>query len=268
MLLAAESGIMSSLPRFYLPPSAWLSQPLMLDGDEAHHCLSVMRRGVGDRVEIFDGAGRYATAQITAIEAKKPLLQIEEEAQTPQSPVQLSLLQAIPKGSNMELIIEKAVELGVNHIYPIMSQRTVVQISGKDAAKKQQKWQRLVLEACKQCRQNWLPEVHEPMQLDRVWAVLPEHDLRLVAAIQPDAQSIRSTVKHQVEKKGQYLGSALVMIGPEGDYTPDEYTAARAHGCIPITLGSIILRVETATLFCLSVIKHELGEEAAVHKAK
>lgn len=240
----------------------------MLDGDEAHHCLSVMRRGVGDRVEIFDGVGRYATARITAVEGKKPLLQVEENAQTPQPSVQLSLLQAIPKGSNMELIIEKAVELGVSHIYPVMSQRTVVQVSGKDAAKKQQKWQRLVLEACKQCRQNWLPTVHEPLQLERVWDILPEHDLRLVAAIQSDSQSIRAAIRHQAAQKGQHLESALVMIGPEGDYTPDEYGTARVHGCIPVTLGSIILRVETATLFCLSVLKHELGEEAAVHNAK
>lgn len=244
-------------PRFHLAPAAWHSpSTLILEGDEAHHCHSVMRRGIGDEVQIFDGAGRCVRATITSSSSKRVELQAVDGTDAKSEPpaVQITLLQAIPKGSNIELIIEKAVELGVQHIYPVLTEHTVVKLKAEDAAKKQSKWQRIALEACKQCGQNWLPEVHTPMAYSQVWQQLPQHDLRLIAAILPQSESFKTVLS----RGSANPASVLIAIGPEGDFSANEYQTALEAGCQPVTLGSIILRVETAAMFCLSVLSHEL----------
>ena len=242
-----------SLPRFYLPPPRWNPEALALEDEEAKHCVQVLRKGVGDEIMVFNGRGAWAKAALTSASSKKVELQCFETGETAAPPVSITLLQAIPKGSNMDLIVEKAVELGVNAIVPVMTERTVVQIDAKEAPKKQAKWQRIALEACKQCGQNWLPEVHPPLTFEKAWGRLPEHDLRLVAAILPDSQSLKSTLRSSP-------ASVLMLIGPEGDLTPTEYATARTHRCLPISLGPIILRVETAAMYCLSVLNHELRQ--------
>ena len=240
-----------SPPRFYIPVEQWNSDAPVLEGDEAHHCISVMRRGVGDQVVVFDGAGRHAQAQIISSNGKRLELKFIHLHQTPPPSVTITLLQAIPKGANMELIIEKAVELGVNEIVPVMTERTVVKLDAKEALKKREKWQRIALETCKQCGQDWLPRVHAPQQFDGVWNQLPAHELRLVAALQPDALGLKAILSSKPQ-------SALIAIGPEGDFTPAEYASARAQGCLPLSLGPIVLRVETAALCCLSVLSYEM----------
>ena len=154
----------------------------------------------------------------------------------------------------MEWIIEKAVELGVNAIFPVLTERTVVKLDAKDAAKKQEKWQRVAIEACKQCGQNWLPKVHTPAPFLTALDSLPAHDLKIIAALQPDARALREITNLQ----SQITKSAAVTIGPEGDFTPDEYTTARERGYAPITLGPLVLRVETAALYALSILRYEL----------
>ena len=240
-----------SLPRFFIPPESWNSEALMLDGDEAHHCSAVMRCGAGDHIIVFNGAGSHAEALIVSGTVKRvelTCLKLHEESPPA---VSITLLQAIPKGANMELIVEKAVELGVNEIIPVMTERTVVRLNAKEALKKQEKWQRIALAACKQCGQNWLPRVQVPQSFSTVWSALPSHDLRLVAALQEDAQPLKAILSNN-------LKSALILIGPEGDLSVEEYSTARRHGCLPMTLGPVVLRVETAALYCLSVLGHEL----------
>jgi 16S rRNA (uracil1498-N3)-methyltransferase len=246
-----------SLPRFFIPPESWNPDALVLDGDEAHHCSAVMRRGAGEHIIVFNGAGSHAEASIVSGTAKRVELTCVNLQQEPPPTVSITLLQAIPKGSNMELIIEKAVELGVNGIVPVMSERTVVRLDAKEAAKKQEKWQRIALAACKQCGQNWLPRIHVPQSFSTVWSALPSHDLRLVAALQNDARTLK-TILAEIPK------SVLILIGPEGDLTAEEYSTAREHGCVPMTLGPVVLRVETAAMYCLSVLGHELRLESSL----
>jgi 16S rRNA (uracil1498-N3)-methyltransferase len=160
-----------SLARFYLPQI----DEGALTGDEAKHCSQVMRRRVGDWIRVFDGKGTEAQAEIVSISAKRVEIRVLDKRRAAPPPVSLSLIQAIPKGANMELIIEKAVELGVNAIWPVLTERTVVKLDAKEAQKKQEKWQRVALEASKQCGQNWLPEVHLPETLGKVLEHLENH---------------------------------------------------------------------------------------------
>ncbi len=244
--------------RFHLPDLGANA----LEGDEAKHCAQVLRKHVGDQIIVFDSAGNEATAEITAISTKQVDLKILERRETPAPAVSISLIQAIPKGANMEWIIEKAVELGVNDIYPVVTERTVVRLDLRDCARKQEKWQRVALETCKQCGQNWLPKVHAPSRFPAMLGALPGHDLKIIAALQPDAKSVRDVLQSAIPN----LQSAVVAIGPEGDFTSDEYAAARAHGLVPVTLGPLVLRVETAAFFAVSVLVHELRGEERIYK--
>lgn len=236
------------MARFYLPPSEWLTEPA-LSGDEARHVSQVLRAKPGESVMVFDGQGRRATAEILAISRDRVALKLGE-IQLSQPPLPaITLAQAIPKGKNMDLIVQKAVELGVAAIQPLVTCHTIVQPGDG----KSEKWRRNALEACKQCGQDTLPEIAEPLTFDRWISGQAEvTGLKLIASLAPGARPLRE-VLHQYPATTE----ATLLIGPEGDFSPAETAAAIAVGFIPVSLGRIVLRVETATIFCLSVLRYE-----------
>ncbi len=240
--------------RFFLPPKFWNAESPALDTSESHHALDVLRLGAGDRVVIFDGAGSEATAQIAGVEGRVAHLVIQQKSSTPQLPCALTLGQAVPKGKNMDFIVQKAVELGAARIAPILSDRTVVQLDDADARKKRDKWRETALEACKQCGQNRLPEILPAQTLKAFLESGDRFDLLLIASLQPDARRIKDVLAGVTSPPK----TACVLVGPEGDFTPAELGLAKSHGALPVTLGPIILRTETAALYCLSVLAHEL----------
>lgn len=248
--------------RFYLAPNEWSS--VALTDSEAHHARSVLRLQSGHRVVLFDGRGREATAEITALDSAAVQLRILQETLTPPLRAHITLAQAIPKGKNMDLIVQKAVEIGAAEIFPLLSGRTVVQLDRESAAQKAAKWQSTAIEAAKQCGQNWLPQVHEPSPPNEFFRNLaartPLHfDLRLIGALQPGAQHLKKILAdYAQDHDGARPERVLMLIGPEGDFTPAEISLARSHGCAPLTLGPIILRVETAAIYCLSILSYEL----------
>src|SRR4029077_11346495 len=170
----------------------------------------------------------------------------------------ITLGQAIPKGKNMELLVQKAVEIGAAEITPLTSERTIVDLDPKEAEQKRAKWRQIAIEAAKQCGQNWLPQVDTPRKLKDFFAHQQAHDLRLIGSLQPDAVHLRKILADYVEQHRDRPKSVLMMVGPEGDFTPAELALAKTHGCRPITLGPIILRVETAAIYCLSILSYEL----------
>src|SRR6266567_3149408 len=151
--------------RFYISPENWNRGALALTGSEAHHARDVMRVRRGEKVVLFNGQGREITAEIVEFSGEEIRLRRLHEAETPPLRCRIVLGQAIPKGKNMELIVQKAVEIGAVEIAPIISDRTVVQVDSESAAQKQAKWQQIAVEAAKQCGQNWLPRVHAPRKL-------------------------------------------------------------------------------------------------------
>jgi 16S rRNA (uracil1498-N3)-methyltransferase len=168
------------------------------------------------------------------------------------------LAQAIPKGKNMDLIVQKAVEIGAAEIAPILSDRTVVRLDEKSAGSKQSKWQTIAIEAAKQCGQNWLPRVQVPRTMAQFFQQSHRFDLRLIGSLQSDAVHLKKILAEYRAEHGDRPASVLMLVGPEGDFTPAELSLARSHGCRPITLGPIVLRVETASIYCLSVLSYEL----------
>lgn len=244
--------------RFYLPKSQWNDKTLTLGEEEAHHSINVLRLQQGARATVFDGVGGEANCTIQKIDKKSVELQILQKLTTPRPPCAITLGQAVPKGKNMELIVQKAVELGASCIAPLISERTVIDLDAKESEKKQEKWQHTAIEACKQCGQNWLPEVLTPQSPDSFFKQGKSWDLMLVASLQPEAKQLKSVLADFQEQHGKRPASVCILVGPEGDFTPAEISRAKSEGCHPITLGPIVLRTETAALYCLSVLSHEL----------
>ena len=246
--------------RFYISPENWNRGALALTGSEAHHARDVLRIRRSEKVVLFNGQGREITAEITEFSDDEIGLRKLREAET--SPLQCRsvLGQAIPQGKNMDLILQKAVEIGAAEIAPIISDRTIVQVDTESAAQKQSRWQQIAIEAAKQCGQNWLPRVHTPKKLAELFsaAAVESLDLRLIGSLQPGAQHLKKILADYSSEHQHRPRSVLMLVGPEGDFTPAELALARRYGCQPITLGPIILRVETAAIYCLSVLSYEL----------
>ncbi|MEP6685968.1 MAG: RsmE family RNA methyltransferase, partial [Verrucomicrobiota bacterium] len=151
--------------RFYISPNEWCSGILVLKGTEAHHARNVLRLQPGDKAVLFNGRGSETTAEISSLDGAQIQLRKLHEAETPPLRCHITLAQAIPKGKNMDLIVQKAVEIGAAEIAPLISERTIIDLNPKEAAQKQVKWQQVAIEAAKQCGQNWLPQVHPPRKL-------------------------------------------------------------------------------------------------------
>jgi 16S rRNA (uracil1498-N3)-methyltransferase len=246
--------------RFFISPENWNIGTLTLAGPEAHHARDVLRMRVGEKVVLFNGRGHEITAEIVDLGVDKIGLRKLHQAETPPLQCRIVLGQAIPKGKNMDLIVQKAVEIGAAEIAPIISDRTIVQVDSESAAQKQSKWQQIAIEAAKQCGQNWLPHVHAPRKLSELFSVPADgsFDLQLIGSLQPGAQHLKKVLADYSTEHQHRPRSVLMLVGPEGDFTPAELELARRHGCQPITLGPIILRVETAAIYCLSILSYEL----------
>jgi 16S rRNA (uracil1498-N3)-methyltransferase len=231
----------------------------LLDSEQSHHCAQVMRQNVGDLFAVFDGHGAEAKARITEIARDQVRFEILAKASTPRATHPVWLAQAVTKAKSMDLIIEKATELGVSEVAPLMSDHSVAQIGEDKASAKVEKWQKLTIEAAKQCGQNWLPAVHAPQAPKDFVAALPKGAVKLIASLQSEARPLKTVLREHLSslKPGTPV---VIMIGPEGDFTPAEIGAARAAGFLPVSLGRIVLRAETAAFFTLSAIAYELME--------
>jgi 16S rRNA (uracil1498-N3)-methyltransferase len=244
--------------RFHIAPEDWHPEALTLTDSEAHHCRNVLRLEPADRVVLFNGLGHEITAEIVSSDSTEIRLRKLHDAQTPPLRCRITLGQAIPKGKNMDLIVQKAVEIGAAEIAPILSDRTVVRLDEESAASKQAKWQTVAIEAAKQCGQNWLPRVQTPQPLAQFFQNHRGFDLQLIGSLQSDAVHLKKILAQFSTEHGDRPTNVLMLVGPEGDFTPAELSLARSQGCRPITLGPIVLRVETASIYCLSILSYEL----------
>src|SRR5262249_6677954 len=160
--------------RFFVSPENWNPGALTLTGSEAHHARDVLRMRVGERLVLFNGHGHEITAEIIDLGGGEIGLRKLHEAKSSPLQCRIVLGQAIPKGKNMDLIVQKAVEIGAAEIVPIISDRTIVQVNSDSSAQKQSKWQQIAVEAAKQCGQNWLPRVHTPRKLSELFSTIKE----------------------------------------------------------------------------------------------
>ena len=249
--------------RFFLPPEQCQEGSLCLTGDEAHHARHVVRVRPGERVAVLDGAGHEYVCEMQGYDCGQATLTVVEKNFQPALPSQVTLLQAVPKGKLMESIIQKATELGAYRIVPLLSERVVARFDDKEGARKAEKWRMVAREATKQCGSAWLPTVELPMTPDQFLARKESFELPLIASLESGSRPAREYFRAFEVEHRRIPRSVCVWVGPEGDFTPAETQAIESHGALPITLGRLILRTETAAIYCLSVINSELQSPPA-----
>jgi 16S rRNA (uracil1498-N3)-methyltransferase len=244
-----------ALPRFYLPPQHWPDgAELPLLAEEALHCLRVLRCQAGEAVEVFDGAGRVATGRLNRLSASKASVRVEQLQTLPQRPVRIILQPALIKTESFEWLLEKATELGVSEVQPMITQQTAVSYKAEQLQKKQERWQRHMVEAAKQCHTPWLPILRPPVKLDQH---MRQQTAAGVIRLMPSLAEQRRWL-HEISFAQAH--EVQLMIGPEGDFTREEEQQAQAQGgYLPITLGPLILRAETASLTALAQLQQELA---------
>jgi len=245
--------------RFYLPASECRTPLLMLKGREAHHAMHVLRIARGESVTILNGNGGEYLCDVLDSHGDVVTLKARQQSTAPPLPYELTLFQAVPKGKLMETIIQKATELGAARIVPVLSDRVVPNLGDTETAEhKLQKWQLVAIEAIKQSGQPWLPHVEPPSPLKNVLAGQNKPELCLLASLQPGARHPRHYFDEFRSLHGRSPKTIGLWIGPEGDFTPAEMAEIKAAGAFPISLGRLVLRVETAAIYAMSVCNYEL----------
>lgn len=226
-----------------------------LSAESSHHLARVLRVQVGQAVSVFDGQGHGADATVESVAKNSVVLRIAERWQRKPHRVKITLVQALPKGAKLDLILQKAVELGCSEIIPLQSQNAIVKLKAKDAAGKRARWEKIMMNAAEQCGTCWLPEIAPVCTVGELLPKLGEYDLALIGALDDSTRPLK-TVLREADARG--IERVAVLIGPEGDFAPDELQAFRNAGALGVTFGNQILRTETAALFALSALSYEL----------
>lgn len=240
--------------RCYVEAKQWTDTGVRLSAEEIHYLRDVLRVRDGEPVAVFDGRGREAEACVSLTESSGALKLTELRKLPPRAPrIAITLLQAIPKGTRMDWIVEKATELGVSRIVPLLTERVVQRFDAGQRRTKAQRWQRIALSAARQCRTPIVPEVLDVTDLAGALALCRGAAPFLVGSLQPSARPLKEALR------AKPAGRAALLIGPEGDLTEAELGTAIEAGAEPVSFGSLVLRVETAALYGLSVVAYELN---------
>ena len=243
--------------RFFVEPGALAGDRILLDGEVLHHLGTVLRLRSGDEVELLDGRGLICHCRIVALARQRGEAQVLGRRQATERPFPVHLLQALPKGDKLDLVLQKGTELGISRFVPLLSGRSVPIPDPRREESRLQRWQRIVREAARQCRRPVIPEVTAPRPLAAALAeagaglrlMLWEEESRpLVTLLGPEAPA-----------------AVTLLVGPEGGFTAAEVHQAVAAGFVPVRLGPRILRSETAGFAAAAILQYlygDLGEHA------
>ena len=233
--------------RFYAEPG--VSGPnVPLCEEDARHASRVLRMKLGESCEMFVDGKRYE-AEISAMGENGVQALLLRELPSTEAKLRITLYQGLPKADKMELIVQKSVELGACAVVPVAMSRCVVQLDQKDGRKKQERWQKIAREACKQSGRCEMMQVSEPISFKQLLAKLPQHQ----AAIVPweDARGYSLTRFHEEHPD---VTDLAIVIGPEGGMSEEEIARMKDASCRSVTLGPRILRTETAGLCAMSAL--------------
>lgn len=237
--------------RFFVSEENLQGDTIWIDGDDVNHIRHVLRMNLGERVMVSCGKGVDYECEITGFEQARVLLAIRKG--TPavtELPVEITLFQALPKKDKMELVIQKAVELGASHIVPVKTRRCVVKLDDKKEEKKLARWRTIAEAAAKQSGRGLIPQVHSVQSWEE--ALITAERLDMAVIPYELCEDMASSVEIMRKAAGQR--SLGIFIGPEGGFERGEVDAAIRKGAVPISLGRRILRTETAGLAVLSIL--------------
>ncbi|HTT09180.1 MAG TPA: 16S rRNA (uracil(1498)-N(3))-methyltransferase [Gammaproteobacteria bacterium] len=240
------------VPRLYVDKPFTTGTSVTLDDVASHHLSRVLRARVGQEVCLFNGMGLECRGRLLDLGARRATVAVETCAEvTRESALPITLVQGISRGERMDFTLQKAVELGVGTIVPVIMERTVVRLDAAQAEKRRAHWRKIVIHACEQCGRNHLPELR-PVRHMNEWLALPVAGAGIV--LRPEAA--QSLAQMDIPAHG----GLTVMIGPEGGMSETEVALAGARGYRPVRLGPRILRTETASLAALAAIQALWGD--------
>ena len=248
--------------RFYLPPELCRGDIIQLPENEAHHASRVLRLEAGERVTVLDGAGHVIDCVVREVTKRNVTLATLKKTFSPPLPCQITLLQAMPKPKALDYIAQKATELGAARIIPLVTERVIAHVDERSAQDKAAKLQPVATEAIKQCGSPWLTKIEPPVSLKNFLARREQFELPLVASLQTGSQHPREFIQKFRDMHKRLPKTACLWIGPEGDFTPAEMELILGSGALPVTLGSLVLRSDTAAIYGLSVMNYELQTPA------
>ena len=239
------------MPRFFVGTDQISDKNIVITGTDVNHIRNVLRMAPGEEVTVSDGQGMDYFCKIAELTKEEVRLDIIDSWHSfVELPAKIYLFQGLPKSDKMEMIIQKAVELGVYEVIPVSTARAVVKLDAKKEASKQKRWQTIAESAAKQSKRMVIPEIHSVMKFSEAVNYAEELDIRFIPYELAENMAHTKKLFEQIEP-GQSIG---IFIGPEGGFTPEEIELAMNQQVQPITLGKRILRTETAGMTVLSIL--------------
>ena len=239
--------------RFHVPPTDISSDIIRIRDLERHHLLNVLRLKPGDDVQVFDGEGNSYIARLEDTEALPAIALIQDHQFHPPIPPHITLFQAIPKSDKMDLIIQKTTEIGVDTIVPMICERSIPKRGGDAQKKRRDRWERIAIEASKQCGRPRFPKMLAPRTIGECLEQTKNYELSLLLWENEVDCEIKSVLRNQ-----PHIESISLFIGPEGGFSNAEVSEAIDNGCIPATFGVNTLRTETAAIVAVAIAVYEL----------
>ena len=234
--------------RFYTPIELNENSSVDLPSEAAHHCAQVLRYRVGDQLVLFNGDGFDYLATVEQIEKKRCQVKLSNRIDPKnESPLNIHLFQGIARGDKMDLIIQKAVELGVREFTPLFTERCNVKLDGKRLDKKLQHWNKTIISACEQSGRAIIPKLHQPISLNKLKEIQ-----NVSVYLEPAANKTFRDLHIQQ--------SLQLMIGPEGGFSEKDINHLNAIQCEGVVVGPRILRTETAGLSAISILQSYFGD--------
>ncbi len=224
-------------------------ESITLDRDTSRHLARVLRVRPGDGVELFDGLGGVADAEVCEVTKDAVRVNPARRRETARPKPFTTLVQALIRPQPMDYLLRKATELGVSAVQPVLTERCVARTRERPA-----RWRKTIISAAEQCGANWLPEIRPVRSWTEILAGWAEDERVLLCALSESARPLKEVLRREPAP-----ARVAVLVGPEGDLTPAERDAALNSGAIPVSLGSLTLRAETASLYALSALRYEFG---------
>lgn len=238
--------------RFYVPPENIRGQVARLGPEQTHHLRNVLRIRPGESVEVFDGRGRGYRGRVEKDGNRLVVVSLEILDPPAESPVDVVLAQALIRMDRFEWILEKAAELGVSEVVPLLTRFTKVRVTQEKTGVRLERWERIAQEACRQCGRTTVPRIHRPSGLEELLRrdSIPRNSRFLFyeKAVEPWIAG--------AEREGPFL----LCLGPEGGWHPDEIRTAEAAGCRMFRLGPRVLRAETAAVSAIAILQYQAGD--------
>ena len=241
------------MPKFFTDKENIFDTSLYITGEDVEHLSRVYRAKVGYELTVCDGCGTDYSCRITDIEKSRITAEILSSCASETEPkVKVTLFQGLPKQGKMETVIQKTTELGITRIVPTITQRSVVKLPYGDT-KKQQRWQKVAIEAAKQSGRGVIPEVTPVMSFEKAVDIASKMQVKII----PYEEEIETTLHSVLNSDIKEIG---IIVGSEGGFEREEVEYAKKHGVISVTLGKRILRTETVGPALLPIVLYETGD--------